>query len=311
MSPYKLFAYTALLLIGLSTTFTLHAAEQTSTAKIISVSNPTSTYGIQIGDKLSRKIVLEVPTPFKIADSALPKKGRKNKGIELVDVNVTIEQQKEQTLYTLHLSYQPFTSHGKPEVLHLPAENLGLTGGAEMTTLEIPAWGFWLSPMVAGNIQVAQKNLQPEIRPPMVDVSAHKLRLTLFASMLVASLLALIYLNADGNWLPFMGGAFAKAHRQLKRLAKSSKAKTATHEKQALVYVHQAFNQHYGANMFARDIERFVAKHASFKKVKAEIVQFFDASNQSLYAVEPRNSQKIIADLALLSKQLRDCERGV
>jgi mxaA protein len=94
-------------------------------------------------------------------------------------------------------------------------------------------------------------------------------------------------------------------------MAKSTVAKTAVEEKQALVYVHQAFNKHYGANMFARDIEHFVSLRSSFKKMKAEIAQFFDESNQSLYAVEPRNSQKIIADLVQLSKQLRDCERGV
>jgi mxaA protein len=82
-------------------------------------------------------------------------------------------------------------------------------------------------------------------------------------------------------------------------------------EKKALVYVHQAFNQHFGANMFARDIETFMAKRSSFKKMKAEIAQFFDESNQSLYAVEPRDSQKIIEKLVPLSKQLRACERGV
>ena len=63
--------------------------------------------------------------------------------------------------------------------------------------------------------------------------------------------------------------------------------------------------------MFARDIEPFLTKRTSFKKMKAEIAQFFDESNQSLYSVEPRDSQKIIQDLANLSKQLRACERGV
>jgi sulfatase maturation enzyme AslB (radical SAM superfamily) len=59
------------------------------------------------------------------------------------------------------------------------------------------------------------------------------------------------------------------------------------------------------------DIEPFVAKRSSFKKMQAEIAQFFDESNQSLYAVELRNSPKIIADLVQLSKELRACERGV
>jgi mxaA protein len=302
---------TTLLAGLLSTSFMLNAAEEAITAKIISLTNPAQTYGVQIGDKLSRKVVLEVPLPFKIAESAFPKKGSKNNGVELVKVSVVTDQQKENSRYTVNLSYQTFANPSKPTVMQLPAEKLRLTGGAKAEILEVPAWNFWFSPIVTGGIETAEKNIQPEAMPPLVEASAHKSRLVMFASLLAVSLLALLYLNADGNWLPFMGDAFAKAHRQLKRLAKSSGAKTAVEEKQALVYIHQAFNQHFGANMFARDIEPFVAKRSSFKKMQAEIAQFFDESNQSLYAVEPRDSQKIITDLAQLSKQLRDCERGV
>ena len=304
----KLCAATLLLLGLLSASYNLQAAEA---AKILSLTNPTDTYGVQIGDKLSRKVVLDVPAPFKISEGAFPKKGNKNNGVELVEVSVTTESQKEHTLYTVNLGYQTFTNPNKPSVMQLPAEKFALTGGAKSDAIEVPAWGFWLSPIVTGGIETAQKNIQPEAMPPLVDISAHKTLLVFFASLLTASLLALLYMNADGNWLPFMGGAFAKAHRQLKRLAKSSGTKTAVEEKKALVYVHQAFNQHFGANMFARDIETFMAKRSSFKKMKAEIAQFFDESNQSLYAVEPRDSQKIIEKLVPLSKQLRACERGV
>lgn len=302
---------TALLAGLLPASFLLHAAEATSTASIISLTNPAQTFGVQIGDKLSRKVVLEVPAPLKIAETAFPKKGTKNNGVELVDAGVVTEQQKTLTRYTVNLTYQSFSNPGKPKVMTLPAEKFSITGGAKPEVLEIPAWSFWHSPLVAGGITTAEKNIQPEAMPPLVDVGAHKTRLAVFAGLLAASLLALLYLNADGNWLPFMGGAFARAHRQLKRLAKSKGAKTRVEEKQALVYIHQAFNQHFGANMFARDIEPFVAKHSSFRKMKAEIAGFFDQSNQALYAVEPRNSQKTIMDLVRLSKQLRDCERGV
>ncbi|NOT66495.1 MAG: hypothetical protein HOP06_10830 [Methylotenera sp.] len=318
IKPISKLCATVILLAGLLASFTLQAAEEVNAkaAKVVSLTNPANTYGVQIGDKLSRKIVLEVPAPFKIADGAFPKKGSKTNGVELVEIEVQTDQQKDVTLYTVNLSYQTFTNPSKPSVMQLPAEKLALTGGAKAETLEVPAWGFWLSPIVTGGIETAQKNIQPEAAPPLVDDRAHKTRFALFASLLAASLIALLYMNADGNWLPFMGGAFAKAHRQLKRLAKSSGTKTAAEEasaleKRALVYIHQAFNQHFGANMFARDIEPFVAKRSSFKKMKAEIAQFFDESNQSLYSIEPRDSQKIIQDLANLSRQLRACERGV
>lgn len=303
---------TTVMLAGLLTiNFILHAAEEIKAPKIISLSNPAQAYGVQIGDKLSRRVVLDVPAPFKIAEGSFPKKGSKNNGVELVEIDVVTDQQKDNTRYTVNLSYQAFISSEKPIVMQLPAEKLSLTGSANAGALEVPAWSFWFSPIVIGSIEAAVKNIQPEAMPPLVDVSAHKARLVLFVSLLTATLLVLLYLNADGNWLPFMGGAFARAHRQLKRLAKTSGAKTVAEEKQALVYVHQAFNHHFGANMFARDIETFVAKHSNFKKMKAMIAQFFNESNHSLYAIEPRDSQKVIADLVQLSKQLRDCERGV
>jgi mxaA protein len=279
--------------------------------KIISLGNPSASYGVHIGDKLSRKVVLELPSPYQISSGAIPKKGTKDKGVELVDVKVETDQQKTKTIYTVNLSYQTFVSTSIPTVMQLPAEKFSITGGEKNVTIDLPAWGFWFSPLVTGGAEVAAKNLQPEFKPPQIDMHAHQTRLTVFLSLLVVSLFSLLYVNADGNWLPFMGGAFAKAHRQLKRLSKTSPPKTPADEKQALVYIHQAFNQHYGANIFARDIEHFLESHPSFRKVKAEIEQFFNASNQSLYSVDIRDSGLVIANLVLLSKQLRDCERGV
>ncbi|MDD2934125.1 MAG: hypothetical protein PHO76_09605 [Methylotenera sp.] len=307
-----------ILAAGLALNLSAVVAQDAATAiepKIVSLTNPEASYGVQIGDKLSRKVVLDVPMPYQIAKEAFPKKGKKANGIELVEVNVETDQQKTRTLYTVSLGYQAFTNTNTPAVMQLPAEQFTLTGGEkadnQTMAIDLPAWGFWFSPLVSGNAETAQKNIQPEFTPPLVAIGAHQTRLILFLSVLAASLLALLYINADGNWLPFMGGAFAQAHRQLKRLSKSSGAKTAKEEKQALVYIHQAFNKLYRANIFARDIERFVTMRPSFKKMKGDIEQFFNYSNQSLYSTEARDSAKVIQNLVQLSKQLRDCERGV
>ncbi len=277
--------------------------------KIVSITNPNASYNVHIGDKLTRKVVLEVPVPYQLETSAFPKKGAKDKGVELVEVSVGTDQQKSKTIYTVNLSYQAFTNANTPTVMHLPAEKIVLAGATK--AMELPAWGFWFAPLVTGNTDVAAKNIQPDFKPPLVEISAHKTRMMLFFSMLVASLLALLYVNADGNWLPFMGGAFAKAHRQIKRLSKTSAPKTQAEEKQALVYIHQALNNLYRANIFARDIENFITMRPSFRKMKGEIEQFFNYSNQSLYSVDARDSAKVIEKLVGLSKQLRDCERGV
>jgi mxaA protein len=310
IKPISTLSQTLLVMALLFISFNLHAVEE-GHAKVLQLTNPAKSYGVQIGDKLTRKVVLEVPAPLTIADANFPKKGTKNKGIELVDVAVTTSQQKDRTIYTFSLGYQTFNSTNKPTVMQLPVEKFVLTGAEKPENIEIAAWGFWFSPIVAGGVDTAQKNIQPELMPPMLNIEVHQIRLALFLSLFIFSLIALLYMNADGHWLPFMGGAFAKAHRQLKRLAQSSVAKTVVEEKQALVNLHQAFNQHFGANMFARDIEHFVGLRPSFSKVQSKIAQFFDESNQSLYSIEPRDSQKMIVNLVQLSKELRDSERGV
>lgn len=299
----------ASLILSASFAHAKDAKVDASVAKIISVTNPSTNYKVHIGDQLTRKIVLEVPAPHQVL--GFPKKGTRKDGVELVEVSTVIDQQKKHTLYTVHLSYQPFSSTNTPSVMQLPAEKFALSKGSQPSSLTLPAWHFWFSPLVTGGIEAAIKNIQPDFKPPTVEVHKHQIRFFVFLSMLILSLLALLYINADSQWLPFMGGAFAKAHRQLKRLSKTRHAKSEQDEKQAFVYMHQAFNRHYGANIFARDIEHFVTLKPSFKKMKLSIQQFFDASNQSLYATEPRDSAQVIASLVQLSKQLRDCERGV
>ncbi|HSI46261.1 MAG TPA: hypothetical protein VK950_08780 [Methylophilus sp.] len=303
------------LLIVTSLLFTANGTWAETTAApadkpVLNVTNPSSTYGVHIGDVLSRTVVVDAPTALTLAENALPKKGSKHDGIELVEVALQSQPRSGHTQYTLQLRYQVFAVSNDPSVMHLPAEKLTFTGAAA-STVEVPAWGFWFSPLVTGGTATARKNILPEFKTPLIDSRADQQRLGLFLTLLIASLAALLYINADGHWLPFMGGAFARAHRQLKRLAKSSRPKTAVEEKKALVYLHQAFNQHYGANIFARDVEEFVSLRPSFKGMQPEITQFFEASNQSLYDVKSRDSRQVIAQLVQLSKQLRDCERGV
>jgi len=284
-------------------------------AKIVSVNNPHSSYGIQIGDNLIRKVIIKVPLPFELNANDLPKKGKKEKGIELTDIDVETDTQKTHTFYTLNLRYQPFNTSATPVVMNLPVENFRITDakkiGNKAQTLALPAWNFWFSPLVTGGIETAEKNLQPDVKPPLVANKKDQILLIVFAVLSIGSLLTFVYINADGQWLPFTGGAFAKAYRRIKRLSRTPLTKTAKEEKQALVYLHEAFNQHYGANIFARDIDHFIQLRPTFEKMKADIEQFFDYSNHSLYTIETNNSAKVIEYLLTLSKQLRHCERGI
>jgi len=287
------------------------ASKNETAIKNLSITNPTDNYSVKVGDQLTRTISFSVATSHTLTKSALPKKMSEFKGIELVDVTMDEVVNDQTKNYKLTFVYQVFVNPGVPSAMQLPKLAIALTGGETSPVVSVPSWSFWFAPLVVGNNNNAMKAMQSDIRPPLLDADTHQNRFIGLLALAGLSLLALLYMNADGRWLPFMGGAFAQAHRQLKKLAKGAQTKTQKEEKQALVYVHQAFNSHYGANIFARDIDHFITIRPTFAKMKAEITDFFDYSNKSLYATEPKDSAQIIQNLVHLSKALRDCERGV
>ena len=105
-----------------------------------------------------------------------------------------------------------------------------------------------------------------------------------------------------------MNGPFAQAQRKLKLLEKQ---KHTGNQAKALLAVHQAFNQVYGANLFAADLNLFIVDQPKFKRLKSEITHFFELSNASLFSSSKPSEDLLIKQLLMLTKKLRDCERGV
>jgi mxaA protein len=273
-------------------------------ARVLSITNPAQSMGVHIGDVLNRRIEMEVTQPYQISKAAYPVKGTNQDGIELVDFKSHASKHGEKTHYSLELSYQVFANTRLPSVMQLPMEKLALTGGSQALTIAIPAWRFWFSPLVDGDLQHAAINLQPQQQPDLVDIRKYQALLVGSLAMLLLALLAVVYVNADRRWLPFMGGAFAQAHRRIKRLSANQ-----AEARKALLYLHQAFNQSYGRNLFADNIDAFLQAHPGFARMKAEITDFFERSNKSLFTASTYDPAALIRDLALLSKGLRDCER--
>jgi mxaA protein len=286
--------------------FTSMALAQNSNVKILSMSNPANSNGIQIGDVLNRTFNVKVDSVYQLPKSSLPMKGENRNGIELRDINVQTTRHGDKNVYTIALSYQVFASAAKPVVMALPDEHLALIGGAKALSIDIPAWRFWYSPLVAEGIANAKDNLQPQAKPALIDLKMHHTRLWISLALLVTGLLGLVYVNADKRWLPFMNGAFAQAHRNIKKL-KNKQASS----KEAFMNMHQAFNKIYGVNVFVTDLDKFLVAHPEFLKLSEEIRKFFDQSNKALFASQQADETKHLQELIMLSKHLRDCERGV
>lgn len=273
--------------------------------RLMQLENPARSTGIQIGDRLERRLQVEVTQPYQLANSALPIKGSSRDGIELVDIRLDKKSDGQSTLYTLALHYQVFAAATKPAILQLPTEKIALNGGPKALAIEIPAWRFWFSPLAVGDIGLAKAALQPQAPPSPIALSDDYLYLAASIALLAAGFIGLLYVHADRHWLPFMGGAFARAYRRIRSLPR-----TPRHEAQALLELHQAFDKINGASLFAAGIDDFIARHPQFAAARQDIATFYARSGQRLFSEQPVDAH-FFETLLALSRRLRHCERGL
>lgn len=273
--------------------------------EILQLDNPNRSTGLQVGDLLERRLLVKVAQPYQLAASALPLKGELHDGIELADIHLEKQAAEAATLYTLSMRYQVFATATTPAILQLPAMQIALNGGPEALTIKVPAWRFWFSPLAVADIRLAKAALQPQAPPSPLPLSEDYLYLAVAIGLLIAGLGGLIYVHAEGRWLPFMGGAFARAYRQIRRLPRSPQ-----HETQALLRLHQAFDQVYGASLFTAGIDDFIAGHPQFRPARDDIATFFSRSGQRLFSGRSTDA-RLFDELLALARRLRHCERGL
>src|SRR5450830_1049088 len=153
----KLFILTGLSLLNSS----LQAQEE-SPISMLKISNPSQSTGIHIGDVLHRQIELVASQPYQLSPNSLPTKGNNSNGIELTEIKVSNNKSGDKNVYTIDLTYQVFAQAPTPTVMQLPAENFAFSGGPTAISISVPVWRFWFAPLVAGTIDIAKTNLQPQ-----------------------------------------------------------------------------------------------------------------------------------------------------
>ena len=295
-----------LLLIALLFQSALIYAEDNAIA-ISNLTNPARSTGIQIGDVLQRSMTFETSTPQNMITKALPAKGTRNDEVELIAANIVRMKEGSKNQYKLELRYQVFTNATRSKVMALPAQTIKISSTEQLV---LPAWRFWFSPLVETSIVNAKANVQPQLKAPTIDLNQHAMGLKVFSVMLILSIIGLIYVNANNQWLPFCKGNFARAHKQIKLLSRS-KGSDANRLKNALFSLHTSFNKTYGSNLFANDVNDFISQHPRFKPLHQQILEFFTLSNKTLFSRNRQDDRALLLKLLSISKSLRDCERGV
>lgn len=278
--------------------------------------NPTRDAGYVVGDTLDRNVVITIKKPYELVKESLPIVGYEHRwkgqliGVELVDIQTKEKQKADSATHTLDLRYQVFTAGKTVKHASLKAEILQVRNlqTKEVFQLRIPFFDFRVSPLsIFGQVKL-NEDMSPFVPPLLLDASPEKRNLTLLAVLLGVSLLGLLYIFGAYAWLPKMGGPFAKAYRDIRKMPDSAEGLQT-----AVARVHQSLNRTAGNSLFASNIADFVASKPAFAPASSQIEQFFNLSKQVFFepnaTVQLDDSPK--AWLLKFCRQLRDCERGL
>ena len=285
----------------------------------IQLAEPARHVAYTVGDVLSRDIIITIKKPYALIKESLPIVGYEKRykgkpiGIDLSAITHASIDQKDVTVHKISLSYQVWTNNVVAKAAALPAEYLHVINTAktgkdqEIVKLRIPSWSFAISPISTFG-QVKVEDDMTGFRGPMVlNNSAEKNRLSWLLGLLGLSCLGLLYILGKHAWLPRMGGPFASAFRQLRKLPKTPQGLLT-----AVESVHGALNKTAGLTLFSDNLDSFLAKNGHFKTVKSEILQFFNLSRTVFFEPNAKHSiENPQAWLQQFVRRLRDCERGL
>lgn len=274
--------------------------------------NPGRDVGFYVGDVLQRIIILKVAKPYKLLQTSLPLTGNQKKyknikqGIEVHTAKLKHSEQGDYNVYTLDLTYQIFTNNVVAKPAALPPEFVKFSGKGKMFTVRIPSWSFRISPLaVFGSVKI-EADMSPYRGPLLLDATRHRYALWALLGVLGCSLLGLLYIIGNSTWLPRMGGPFARALRDLRKLPANE-----TGLQQGVTRVHHAFNANYGGSVFTA--EEFLAARPGFISIKDDIERFFLLSRRVFFdaSAGPAIEGSPQTWLRQFCRRCRDCERGL
>lgn len=282
---------------------------------------PTKLVGYTVGDVIEREVTLTIKAPYKLIETSLPIPGYEKRyrgqliGIELKSISHEKDESKNETTHHLKLAYQVFTNNVVAKNAALGPEYINLintTNSKEVVKYRIPLLSIAVSPIAIFGAVKVENNMSTFLGPLLMPKNNETQLLKISLIVLALSLLGLLYIVGKHAWLPRMGGAFAKAHRQVRKTANDTAGL-----QQAVSIVHQAINTTAGMSVFNDNTSTFLHTHPKFTPLRAEFEAFFGLSRQVYFEPSFKLHNAFAAAenphqwLVQFTRRCRDCERGL
>lgn len=287
----------------------------------IKITDPVKLVGYTVGDVIEREVFLTIKAPYKLIDTSLPIPGYEKRyrgqliGIELKSISHEKDESKDESTHRIKLAYQVFTNNVVAKNAALGPEYLNLINtkdSKDLVKYRIPLLSVAISPIAIFGAVKVENNMSTFLGPLLMPKDKEQQALKVSVIVLVLGLLGLVYIMGQHAWLPRMGGAFAKAHRQVRKTANTTEGL-----QQAVSVTHQAINASAGMSVFNDNTAAFLQAHPKFSPMRDELETFFGLSRQVYF--EPKfqmqnafgAAQNPHQWLLQFTRRCRDCERGL
>jgi len=262
-------------------------------------------FGYTVGDMVSRRIALQVPTGLKLDEGSLPRAGTRGRALELQ--RVVLHKSITGTPESLQLDYQVFLAPREVRVLEMPPIELRFDSPTRPQTLRIDAWPVTVAPLVPVEAPTREGlgEMRPDREPPPIDTAAARTRLAIEggAMLLLLTYLANVYLVQP--WSAQRRRPFGRAWKALSALPAQPDG---AQRRAAFERVHAALNETAGEVLFEPGLARFVAAHPRFAPLREDLARFFTVSRSEFFA---EKGDAADADwLRAFCRRCRDVERG-
>ena len=262
-------------------------------------------FGYTVGDVVTRRITLRVPSGLTLDVDSLPRAGARGRAVELQ--RVVLHKSLAGAPDALQLDYQVFLAPREVRVLEMPPIELRFDGSPRPQTLRIDAWPVTVAPLAPADASSREGlgEMRPDREPPRVDTFAARVRLGVEAGAIV---LLLGYLASVYLVLPWSAQRRRPFGRAWKTLAALPDRPDAAQRRAAFERIHAALNETAGEVVFEPGLARFVAMRPRFAPLRDDLARFFADSRAEFFA--GRDDAADARWLVMFCRRCRDLERG-
>ena len=261
-------------------------------------------FGYVIGDVVEQKLAVEAAPTLVLDEAQLPHAGPVDRWLDLRSVRS--QSRPGGGHWDIVLAYQIRNAPVKVTTIALPAVGLRFAAPGGRVEERVADWPLTIAPLTPEAVlaRAGLEEMRPDRPPLQMDTDRYRLRLGLYAFVLAAIGL---YAALERSNLPWPGrarGPFARACRDLRRLARHASEAEVLGE--AVRRLHRAFDQTAGRSVFLEQLDRFFGEHPRYALLRGETEEFFRRSRAAFFGGgEPGSIEPVLA----LARAFRAAER--